>query len=136
MSDDGRRRPAILIDVSDDAERRRQRLVTARERGGMCAGCGRALADGEPVWWQTFPLGGYARVQDWRGPAGRECVSAAFLVATEGQAPEPCAGCGRPIHNDGSDPRRRLAACSRLCARRVRGARQVRRVRVKGRATA
>ena len=70
-------------------EEARTRLFAARHAGGLCAGCGRALAADEPVWWARFALrGAYGWISYQSGPVGRECASPAFLQETAGQEPE------------------------------------------------
>ena len=101
------------------SEAERARALEARRRGGLCAGCGRRLAPDEPVWLAWFavgvPYGGQTR---WWMPVGAECASAAFRAATDGAAPERCAGCGRGVYYErGMTGRRRRALCSRACAR-------------------
>ncbi len=48
--------------MSDDVRRltteeQRERLHLARQRGGLCAACGRVLSDGEPVYVERFVIG-------------------------------------------------------------------------------
>ena len=106
------------------AEEERARIQVATRRGGLCAGCGRTLADDEPVWWATFVLSGVygRRVRRWV-PVGRECAPPEVLRATEGREPEPCIGCGRAIHYGATTRRGQLAACSRRCRNRQHSAR-------------
>ena len=124
MSDDARRSNDTVADVGDDAERRRALIHAARARGDTCAGCGRALAAGEPVWWAAFAVRGlYGRRTRRRAPVGRECAPPELVRATEGREPEPCLGCGRAIRYGVTSSRRRLAICSKRCAGRYRRAR-------------
>ena len=117
MSDDPRRPNDTVADASDDDERRRARLNAARSRGGLCAGCGRALADGEPVWWASSLLSGaYGRLSRRWGPVGKECAPPDVVRETEGTAPERCVGCGRGVYYQLVHRRRRWATCSNRCA--------------------
>jgi hypothetical protein len=95
----------------------------ARTRGGLCAGCGRTLAEGEPVWLE------HRRVPDdpeavLRAPVGRECAAPAFLARTEGQDAERCASCGRGVYYDSANAGRGRALCSKRCGNRVVTARR------------
>ena len=110
MSDERR------VRVDDGDELTRARIHAARLEGGICAGCGRTLADGEPVWWTAFPVRGvYGRRETLRAAAGRECAPPALLRETAADEPRRCAGCGREIYyGHGSRPRAR-ALCSQRC---------------------
>ena len=118
MSDDACRPNEARIDPDDD-ERRRARLHAARSRGGTCAGCGRALAAGEPVWWARFALrGAYGSVSHQGAPVGREWAPGEFLRETGAAGPEPCLGCGRGVHYGSASRPRGLVFCSTRCAGR------------------
>jgi hypothetical protein len=115
MSDEARR---VMTEEEHD------RFHLARKRGGMCAACGRVLADGEPVYVEPFafwPGGGH--VTRAYGPVGVECASMELRYDAERREPERCAGCGRPMHYREADVRRRRAICSRRCAARADRAR-------------
>ena len=101
----------------EDPEERRARFQRARKEGGICGACGRALAEGELVWWVSFRIGGrYAGAgRSWLVPVGAECVPADVKQATAGQEPERCAGCGRDVHHLPSKRPRTRARCSRRC---------------------
>ena len=107
--------------MSDDArhpltDEERARIHTARRNGRLCAGCGRALADGEPVWWAPFILRGlYGRLSRRRAPVGRECAPTALLRETEADGPEACLGCGRGVHYGSASRPRDRALCSERC---------------------
>ncbi len=104
-------------------EEERARIQAAKYRGGLCAGCGRALEPGEPVWIVRFDAYGDGRAY-WHAPVGRECVAPDVLRPTEGATPAACAGCGRPISYAPTGRRRRRAAlCSKRCASRHQQAR-------------
>jgi hypothetical protein len=85
-------------------DEQRQRLYTANVHGGLCFGCGRALAPGEPVYIERVdverkPLAAPGarwtqRASRRDAPLGAECASAAFLAETQGHPPEECVGCG------------------------------------------
>jgi hypothetical protein len=60
---------------------------------------------------------GYA--SDASAPVGIECVSPDFLLQIEGQEPERCAGCGRPLFYRVANPNRHRALCSRRCVGRA-----------------
>ena len=120
MSDDVRR-------LTTDAER--ERFAVARQRGGLCAACGRVLADDEPVYigqivLERKPL---ATPGAWRpqrsayrdAPLGRECASPAFVARTAGREPEPCEHCGRPVYYEIERAGRRRTVCSRRCHSRA-----------------
>ena len=111
--------------MTDDAprvltEEGRARIRAAARRGGLCAGCGRTLADDEPVWWVRFALrSAYDRPAYLWAPAGRECAPSALLRATEADEPRRCLGCDRGIYY-GPRPRPRgLVCCSRRCRDRA-----------------
>jgi len=124
VTDDARRPGGVRIDVGDDDERRRALLHAARRDGGLCAGCGRALADGEPVWWARLALrGAYGWISHRWGPAGRECAPPETLRATDGREPARCVGCGRGVYYESAPPPRRAPTCSKRCAGRYRMAR-------------
>ena len=112
-------------------EEDRARIQAARNRGGLCAGCSRALEPGETVWLETVDGGRFygGKSISWRAPVGRECATPETLQATEGQAPAPCAGCGRGVLGRAPSRSRTLVVCSRRCGRmasatRVREKRQ------------
>jgi hypothetical protein len=126
--------------VSDDPRRlttfeQRDRLQTARKRGGLCAVCGRSLGDGKPVYWEQLVVDIERSVEGrtsryWttlKAPVGRECASPEILEETKGQEPERCAGCGRPVYYRPNRPNRRRALCSKYCGPRAsRAARSAR----------
>jgi hypothetical protein len=114
--------------VSDDdrrplSEEERARLHEARYRGGLCAACGRALAEGEAVWFERFAAPGvYGQVWPWWAPVGEECAAPETLRAAQGVEPERCLGCGRGMYRSPSG-RAGLPFCSRRCSRRYHQAR-------------
>ena len=105
----------------------RERLHTARRRGGLCAACGRALEAGEPVYMERLvidiPRPAGERVGGYRAttvaPVGVECASPAFLTQAEEREPEQCAGCDRPVYYAVGHPDRQQALCSRACRGRA-----------------
>ncbi len=105
----------------------RDRVDRAKKRGGLCAGCGRALVAAEPVYIERFWIGTKLfRDPGARGarvyvaaPVGVECASAEFLREAESAQPEPCAGCGRGVYYRVPNPRRRRAACCQRCRARA-----------------
>ena len=108
------------------SEEARVRIQAARRDGGLCGLCGRALAEGEPVWMECVEVGSYHGGRGaiyWRAPVCEGCASPAFRAVTDGTAPERCAGCGRGLYYAGSGGRRRLALCSTRCSSRYQGAR-------------
>ncbi len=118
--------------MSDDARRllteeERARIRAARERGGMCARCGRALPAREPVWIEHVVVGVKAGTRrapiSWRVPVGIECAAPDFRAEAEGRQPEPCLGCGRGVYHRVASPCRYLPLCSRACGHRFRRAR-------------
>jgi hypothetical protein len=93
-------------------EEQRERFYAARQRGGLCAACGRTLAVGEPAFLEWFILD---RTTYEAGPVGVECASPEALEEAESQEPAQCGGCGRPMYRGAYNlpPQR---ACSRYCA--------------------
>jgi hypothetical protein len=114
--------------MTDDAlrvltEEERARIQGARRTGDTCAGCGRALAEGETVWMErlaAIPTHARAKRAYWWSPVGEECASPEFVRATRGRGPELCGGCGRGVHYRMASPNRRMAFCSLMCDRRYR----------------
>ncbi len=110
--------------MSDDARRplteeERARLQAARMSGGTCAGCGRALAAGKPVWWERFDVcrpDGTRSVIRWAA-VGRECASPSLVRGTGVGAPARCLGCGRGVHLGPITRPRAPALCSPRCRR-------------------
>ena len=122
MTDDARRPNEARIDADDD--RHRALLYAARRDGGICAGCGRALADAEPVWWAPFMVRGpYGRLSRRWGPVGRECAPPELLLETEAAGPKPCLACGRGVHYGSTAYPRDFVLCSGRCRNRYEGAR-------------
>src|SRR4051794_18664163 len=80
-------------------------MHTARLRGGQCGWCGRALNDGEPVYFEQILVGTRRIRQDGPvkhrsmayAPVGIECASPELLAQTTGQTPDRCATCGRGV---------------------------------------
>ena len=110
--------------MTDDArpvltEDERARIQAARRNGDTCAGCGRALGPDEPVWVVRFDVYGDGW-NCWRGPVAEECAPAEVRGATEGVAPEACAGCGRRVYYQAEHSQRRVATCSKRCRSRYR----------------
>jgi hypothetical protein len=113
--------------LSVTTEAQRERLHAARNRGGMCAACGRAMDDQETVYIERFTVDtrksparrGTGRGSVANGPVGVECASPDFLLRTAGQEPERCAGCGRPLFYREANLRRHRALCSKACAGRA-----------------
>ncbi len=104
-------------------EDERARIHAARSAGGLCAGCGRALAAGEPVWIELVVVNPAGAIR-WLAPLGRECASPVFLRETEGRGAVPCAACDRGVYSRSADPRRVATVCSRRCAARWQKARR------------
>jgi hypothetical protein len=121
MSDDPRR-------LTTDEQRERAQI--ARRRGGLCAWCGRTLAEDEAVYvervkvnWKPYTGASTRRSRGtvhWDLPVGAECASPGFLRRVAAREPERCAACGRPMHYAVIRATRRRATCSGLCS--VRGA--------------
>jgi hypothetical protein len=111
MSDDPRRLTT---------EEQRERLYAARYRGGMCAVCGRTLDDGEPVFWERFPVGRVGGITSHPlAPVGSECASPRLREQKEGEEPEPCVSCGRPVYYARPSVHRTEAVCSGRCRGRA-----------------
>lgn len=121
--------------MSDDVRRlttdeQRQWLALAKERGGICAACGRTLDDGEPVFIErlevelkplTAPGAVWARKTVNRDAVlGKECASPKFVARTSRLPSEPCEGCGRPVFYAVERAGRSHTFCSRRCASHVR----------------
>ena len=110
--------------MTDDARRprteeERARIHAARRDGDMCAGCGRVLVEGEPVWWVPFVLRGvYGRASSRRAPVGRECASPEFVEGAEAEGVEHCLNCGRGIYYGSTGHPRDLVLCSKRCRSR------------------
>jgi len=113
-------------------EEERERFNAARERGGLCAACGRALGEGEPVYIEQMLMDLNAlaapgmcwnrKVVPRDAPLGVECASPELLARLEGRAPEQCGGCGRPVYYAKHRAGRQRALCSRTCRDRAYGA--------------
>ena len=112
--------------LTTDAER--ERFAVAKYRGGLCAACGRALADDEPVYIGRVALERklLARGMRWArrpayrdAPLGRECASPAFVARTAGREPDPCEHCGRPVYYELERAGRQRTVCSRRCHSRA-----------------
>ena len=115
--------------MTDDARRPMTeeglaRIQAARRDGRSCALCGRGLAEGETVWMErvVVALSGW-RLRSYRAPVGAGCASPELVRATEGAAPERCAGCGRGVHYRSGAHSRRVALCSKRCSSRYQQAR-------------
>ena len=104
-------------------DEQRDWLHVAKNRGGHCAACGRALDAGEPVYFQRFVFWqvGPTRLTT-QAPVGRECVSSRTLARATDQEPERCAGCGRDVFYRQARGDRRRAFCSRACRNRAAAA--------------
>ena len=106
-------------------EEQRERLYAARYRGGLCALCGRALDEGEPIYWEHFVVGRVGGItQHPQVPVGAECASRWLLEENADERPDPCAGCGRPVYYAVASANRRRAVCSQRCQLRVSRAMQ------------
>src|SRR5687768_3011495 len=89
-------------------EDERERAQATPRRGGLCAWCGRTLAEGETVYvervevsWKPFTGTSMRRSRGtvhWDLPVGAECASPDFLRRTAGREPERCAACDRPMY--------------------------------------
>ena len=107
--------------MTDDARRalsedERTLIQAARARGDVCAGCGRALAVGEPVWWAAFAVSGaYGRRSRQWAPVGRECAPPELVREAEAKGPERCLGCARDIYYGSIGYPRDLVLCSKRC---------------------
>ena len=107
-------------------DEQRVQLHVARNYGGLCAACGRALDDGEPVYMETVVIdiprpdgqriGGYRSTV--QAPVGIECASPTLLPRVDGCKPERCAGCDRPMYYPVRKWVRTRAICSRRCRSR------------------
>jgi hypothetical protein len=104
-------------------DEQRDRLFKARHRGGLCAGCGRALAESEPVYLERFVFRqvGPSRLTI-QAPVCRDCASPDTLARMVGREPERCAGCGRAVFYPKVRGDRQRALCSRDCRNRAAAA--------------
>ena len=120
--------------MSDDLHRvgtpeERDRFNAARALGGICAACGRALGDDEPVYIESVLLDraafGGPGVQWERdtvprdAPLGAECASPALVARKTGRGPERCQYCDRPVFYAKNRPGRQRASCSVRCKTRA-----------------
>jgi len=97
-------------------EEERARIQAAKARGETCAGCGRALVEGETVWFEQFAIHGeYGELSYWWAPVGAECAAPETVRATCRAEPASCVGCGRGVFNQPTHPLRRATSCSRRC---------------------
>jgi len=106
-------------------DEQRHWLSIARARGGLCAGCGRALAPGEPVYIERLeverkPLAAPGAHWGQRAvyrdvPLGVECASARNVAEAQARPPEACVGCGRPVHYAVLRESRQWVSCSKRC---------------------
>ncbi|SRR5712692_7367009 len=97
----------------DDSERR-GRARTAARLGTSCGLCGSALAADAPVWLEGI-YGGpniFGHITRWQAPVCEGC----HLKQARWCTPQPCEGCGRPVHYRPSYRRRRHVHCSARCA--------------------
>ena len=105
------------------------RLHDARKRGGVCAWCGRTLAVGEPIYVEQVPvdvkpftgksLWKFRRTVGRDAPLGAECAAPELVRRMEGQEPEYCEACGRPIYRTMVRASRVRVACSKDCRNRL-----------------
>jgi hypothetical protein len=102
------------------------RLHLARNRGGLCAACGKALHLLEPVYWDQLvididrsAMGSTHYSTALEAPVGAECASPEMLEQTRDRQPERCAGCWRGVYYGADRSRRQRALCSRRCAGRA-----------------
>ncbi len=102
--------------VSNDE--REAAIFEAKREGGICAACGRALSDDEPVWRQRLASragwGPHFRPAHRWALVGRECATPEILEADAGQDPVACLGCGRAMHYLPAHGRR-ATVCSHRC---------------------
>jgi hypothetical protein len=106
-----------------------RRFNAARDQGGLCAACGRALGADEPVYIDQMLLDRNAfaasgarwgvRLAPRDAPLGVECVSPELLVRLEGREAERCVGCGRAMHYAKERAHRQRAVCSQACRNRA-----------------
>jgi hypothetical protein len=102
-------------------------MYQARRQGGLCAWCGKGLDDGETVYVEHFLTGERPSERQGTGvprsiasaPVGSECASPELLEQTAGQAPEPCAHCGRGVFYREARARRQQTICSGRCGSRL-----------------
>jgi hypothetical protein len=120
--------------MSDDprhltTDEQRERFAAAKERGGLCAGCGRILGEREPVYIEQVAIerkalaaggAGWGKATTYRdAPLCEGCTSATFLSRARGRPPEACVGCGRPVYYAKLRAGRQRASCSHRCSNRV-----------------
>ena len=104
------------VTEDDDADSRRRLVIrNAAETGSHCAKCERELGPTEPVWrvplsFGSGPLGGW---RSTTAPLCKKCKP----KRSQFSRPRPCCGCGRLVHNEWNNIRRRYTFCSATCAR-------------------
>ena len=113
---------------SDDVMTARRWVYDAAQTGAICGKCGRRLDPSEVVWRVPVAIGRRLNgsVGYLQAPVGSECVDVDVLRGTEGQPPERCEGCGRPIYYWGGSRFRRRALCSDRCRQSVSNRRHAR----------
>ena len=96
-------------------EEERACMHMAARTGGVCGGCGRALAADETIW----RVSRVARVHrggtsvSWVVPVAIECVPAEVRGENVEQEPERCGGCGRPVYQRPSEHGVQPFCCTR-----------------------
>ena len=111
------------LEVTTDEQR--TRFHKLRSQGGQCSACGRPLGPDETVYMERFDMGPVAgRWSSAVAAVGVECASDRFVEVMEGQEPERCAGCGRPVFYRRPSTRRQQALCSRACGAVVQTAKR------------
>ena len=91
----------MFFDIAPEDQDRVRKIIDAIRRGGSCAGCGRKLIDGEPVWRTRVKIGrdmfgGYRKQV---APLCQNCLDPDRAVWSTGS----CGGCGRKVNE--SEPR-------------------------------
>jgi hypothetical protein len=106
-------------------DQQRQWFFSAKEHGGLCAACGRALDDGEVVYIEPVdvmpgPGAIWSRRKTSRAAhLGQECVSPEFLARASLLPIERCEGCARPVFHAVERAARMHTFCSKRCLNRV-----------------
>jgi len=96
----------------------RERIWLAQKAGSHCAGCGKAIGAGNPVWrWRTFVgrgfLGGWRRTV---APHCAKCPKGGRIF----QLPAVCEGCGRDVYQHLDYVSHRRTFCCEQCEAKVR----------------
>jgi hypothetical protein len=106
--------------MGDAKSKDKRRRILDAQKGGSCAGCGRKLLDGEPVWRKRISLG-YGFMGGWRttvAPFCEECRDSYRGYFWNGR----CDSCGRVVYESEFRSNRSHHYCCDTCRRRHQSA--------------